>query len=155
MDCPPSRRGKTSLGLARSRQRRHDIDHPNPLIFQDGVRPSVIGVQKVVAALFVAQFRKNTHTTDMRGCPTFSPESRSLADRPARIRSPDQHFPTSCGPLLWLCFANAVLTNATLPTRARTVRRSQIIMAAPYVRVESSGRSRRKQFSMVFLWVIL
>src|SRR5713101_8043373 len=50
-------------------------------------------------------------------------------------------FPTSCGPLLWLCFADALPTNAMLPTRARTVRRSQIIMAAPEVRVKKFRKS--------------
>jgi hypothetical protein len=32
------------------------------LLVQDGVRPSVIGVQKVVTAFFVAQLRKNAET---------------------------------------------------------------------------------------------
>src|SRR5258706_2243807 len=38
-----------------------------------------------------------SHTTDdMRGCPTFSSENRSFADRPPRFRAPDQHVEGAC-----------------------------------------------------------
>jgi hypothetical protein len=75
-------------------KRSRDIDHPNLLVFQDGVRPSVICMQKVVTAFFVAQFRKNSETrADRMSEPHRSRETDVKTSWELAVHAPNMDVP--------------------------------------------------------------